>query len=104
MPEHAGRKGYFDSLQQRIALGYPVSGSVPDLVDVFGFDTANNANIATVNFRMKEGVKPTLEDKQRRAVHYLCEMGYGLCLAPHNNVSGNPGWEQFLKQFVSLLD
>jgi hypothetical protein len=50
---------------------------VLDLVDILGFDAADNEKIATINFRIKEGAKPALEDKQRRAVHYLCEMAYG---------------------------
>jgi hypothetical protein len=93
------RKGYFENLKHYIALGYPVKKSVDGLVDIFGFSEADNNNINTMNPRMKGGAKPTLEDKQRRAVHYLGELAYALCLSPHDNISSNPGWEQALRYY-----
>ena len=48
---------------------------------------------------MKEGAVPKLDDKQRPALHYMGELAYALCLAPSDNLSSNPGWEQALKQY-----
>ena len=97
---NAARKGWHDNLQQRVALGYPLGKSVSDLVELFGLTEADNNNINKLNFRVKEGAVPKLEDKQRRALHYMGELAYGLCLAPSDNISSNPGWEQALKQYT----
>jgi hypothetical protein len=72
---------------------------VAAVVGIFDFNQGDNNNISKMNFRMKDQATPTLADKQRRAVHYMVEMEYGLCLAPCDNISTNPGWEQALQQY-----
>jgi hypothetical protein len=45
------------------------------------------------------GMSPTLGMKQNRAIHYMCEMAYGLSLAEKDNVFRSPDWEQALKVY-----
>jgi hypothetical protein len=95
------REGFFESLEHRVALGYDLRHSEERLVSIFELDEANNNNIFRgLNFSVRGyGMSPTLGMKQRRAIHYLCEMAYGLCLAEKDNVSRSPGWEQALKVY-----
>lgn len=93
---NGARRGWHDNLQQHAALGFPLAKTVEPLVELFELSEADNNNINTINFRKAGGGSPTLFDRQRRAIHYLCECCYGLCLAPSDNISSNPGWEQAL--------
>jgi hypothetical protein len=93
---NGARRGWHDNLQQYAALGFPLAKTVEPLVELFELSEADNNNINTINFRKAGGGSPTLFDRQRRAIHYLCECCYGLCLAPSDNISSNPGWEQDL--------
>jgi hypothetical protein len=94
------REGYFESLEHRVALGYDLRHSEERLVSIFELNDADNNKIENgLNFSVEGSDPPSLEKKQRRAIHYLCEMAYGLCLAEKDNVSRSPGWEQALKVY-----
>jgi hypothetical protein len=95
------REGFFENLEHRVALGYDLRHSGERLVSIFELnDTDNNNIINGLNFAVRGSTDPpSLEKKQRRAIHYLCEMAYGLCLAEKDNVSRSPGWEQALKVY-----
>jgi hypothetical protein len=94
------RKGYFENLEQQIALGYGLQQPVSDLVQIFQLSDREKKKIQSLHFTMKGKDAPSMDDKYRRAIHYLCEMAYGLCLSSSYNISSNPGWEQALKQYV----
>ena len=96
-PGMKSQKGHFENLEQRIAIGIPIGHSVAGLLELLEVTERDNKNINQANPRMKDGVKPTLADKQRWALHYMMECLYQLCLAPADNISSNPGWEQFLR-------
>ena len=80
-----------------MALGYPIKHPVAKLVEVLQLSDHDNNNIEQLNFAVRNGGTPSLAQKQRRAIYYLLEMAYGLCLAEKDNVSSNPGWEQALR-------
>jgi hypothetical protein len=95
------REGLFENLEHRVALGYDLRHSEERLVSIFELDEAAKNNISKgLNFSVRGSTDPpSVEKKQRRAIHYLCEMAYGLCLADKDNVSRSPGWEQALKVY-----
>ena len=94
------RKGFFENLEQRIALGYGLKQPVSDLVQIFQLSDREKKKIQSLHFTMKGKDAPSMDDKYRRAIHYLWETAYGLCLSSSYNISSNPGWEQALKQYV----
>jgi hypothetical protein len=91
------REGFFENLRHCVALGYPLSGPVARLVEIFQLSGHDNQNIEQLNFAVRNGGTPSLAQKQKRAMYYLLEMAYGLCLSEKDNVSKNPGWEQGLQ-------
>jgi hypothetical protein len=98
--QHIGRMGFFENLEQRIAIGYGLQQPVSDLVSIFQLSDRDKKNIRLLPCNSKGKDPPSFDDKCRRSIHYLCEMVYGLCLSSRDNISGNPGWEPALKQFV----
>ena len=94
----SSRKGTFERLDQLVVLSQKLDQSVSSMLGVFKIDENDNKQINKLNFRMRGGKQPSLADKQRRSIYYILELCHGPLLAPSNNISSNPGWEQGLRQ------
>jgi hypothetical protein len=65
------RKGFFENLEQRIALGYGLKQPVSDLVQIFQLSDREKKKIQSLHFTIKGKDTPSMDDKNRRAIHYL---------------------------------
>lgn len=97
LPDKGGQLGYFENLQQFVAIGYDKLRKGNLLVDVknggiFHLNAEINKKIEAVNFK---GCN-RLQTKQLHMLGYLWEISYDLCIAPAANISGNPGFEVLL--------
>ena len=93
--DKAGVRGYFENLQQYVALGVDPDLPTGDLLEIFDIDEATNRNIAKTNIRGASD----LAHKQRHLFGYLWELTYALAIAPRDNIFSNPGIEALLGIF-----
>jgi hypothetical protein len=63
------RKGFFENLEQQIALGYRLKQPVSDLVQIFQLGDRDKKKIQCLHFTIKGKDAPSNDDKYRRAIH-----------------------------------
>ena len=90
---HAGRMGFFESLECYSALALPLHKSINQLDSAFALDDCLKSHVNKLNFKAPQGTVQTGEYKLWGFLHYSGELAYGLCLASGDNVSTNPGME-----------
>ena len=96
-------KGYFDNLQQYVAVGFQVendsdANTITREIDnggIFDFNDKEKKKINSLNMRGCH----TLTMKQVDMIAYLFELAYDVMICQFDNVSNNPGLESVLGIF-----
>ena len=77
------RRGTAEQLEPFAILSQPIAKPVNGMVCLFQMTAAEKHAMEHLNFRVKEQSAPTPEQKYRRSIHHIIEMGCTISLLNH---------------------
>ena len=93
----SSRKGYFENLEQYVALGFEIGNSrvekiLTNITQGESMFLFSKEEIQSITKMKKRGVN-TWESKCVDVIAYLIELAFDIAISPLDNVSDNPGFE-----------
>ena len=88
-------KGNFQQIQQLMGIGFTKRNS-SQLINLFDWDNQEEEQLNNLSMNSRA---MTIKDRKYRHLCYLCELAYGVCIAPKYNISSNPGCEWQLRYY-----
>ena len=86
-------KGKFQQIVQLMGIGFD-KRKMSDILNLFEWSNEEEEFINGLS--MSGGHQ---NNKKYKHLCYLCELAYGICISPENNISSNPGCEWQLKYY-----
>ena len=95
LPSQSLIKGNFQQVKQLMGIGF-TKRNLSKVVELFEWNTTEEEHLKNLSVNNK-GM--SMEEKKYRHLCYLCELAYGICIAPKYNISSNPGCEWQLRYY-----
>ncbi len=90
------RRGFFEDLEQRVALGVPRD---QHLLATELFDWPDHVDNQLGQLKFGEGRGATKQEKRYKHLCYMFESFFAVALAPRDNITQNPGFEWQLQLY-----